>query len=134
MAGLPSYGTTLDIGGAVAGVKSIDGPSLSREAIDVTSLTDSHKTKIVSRPNGGTVTAELLFDDTHYALLASLDATVTTADVPTPTACTITFPSGSFSFDAYITGFQAKASGDDALTATITLEITGPVTSAAAGA
>lgn len=130
MAASPSYGTTISIGGgAVAGVKSIDGPQISREIIDITSMSDSHKVKAPARPNSGTVTVELLLED-HSALLATLDATVTDTTVPSPTSVTIAFAGdgGSYAFDAFVTGFTPKASGDEALTATVTLEITGAVT------
>jgi hypothetical protein len=133
MAASPSYGSTLSIGGTIAGVRSIDGPQMSREMIDITALADPHKVKIPARPNGGTVTAEILLESAHHGSADDwLGAGITTTDVPSPIACVVTFPSGSFSFDAFVTGFAPKASNDEALTATITLEVTGPVTCAGA--
>lgn len=125
----PAYGSTISIGSAVTGVRSIEGPNMSRDPIDVTAMNDTHKTKIVGRPNSGTVTVELLLESGNESLASTLSSAVTTTAVPTPLACTITFPGvGGYAFNAYVTGFQPKANGDEALTASVTLEITGPVT------
>lgn len=129
MAANPSYGTTVSIGGVIAGVRSVEGPNMSRDPIDVTSLSDTHKTKIVGRPNSGTLTLEILLDSTNESLASTLNATVTSTAVPTPLSCTITYPgAGGYAFSAYVTGFQPKANGDEVLTASVTLEITGAVT------
>lgn len=134
----PAYGTIFKASSTstlatVGGVKSIDGPQFARDSIDVTSLTDTHKKKIVARPNSGTVTLEVLADDTNLDLFeGQVSGDITTANVPSALYFGIVFPHGdTYTFQGYVTAFSLKSNGDEALVASITIEITGAVTVAA---
>lgn len=134
----PAYGTIFKASSSatlatVGGVKSLDGPQSTRDSIDVTSLTDTHKKKIVSRPNSGTLTLEVLADDTNLDLFeGQVSADITNANVPAALYFGIVFPHGdTYTFQGYVTAFSLKSAGDEALVASITIEITGAVTVAA---
>lgn len=134
----PAYGTILKASATstlatVGGVKSLDGPQFARDSIDVTSLGDTHKKKIVSRPNSGTLTLEVHADDTNLDLFeGTVSADITTANVPAALYFGIVFPHGdTYTFQGYVTAFSLKSNGDEALVASITIEITGAVTVAA---
>lgn len=134
----PAYGTTFKASATstlanVGGVKSIEGPAFTRDSIDVTSLTDTHKKKIVSRPNSGTVTLEVLADDANLDLFeGTVSADISTANVPAALYFGIVFPHGdTYTFQGHVTAFSLKSNGDEALVASITIEITGAVTVAA---
>lgn len=119
-----SSGTTYT---AIAEVNSIEGPGMTRETIDVTSLdsTGGYREFITGFRDGGEVRLEMNFerdgyeqmrldfedDDVHGYQIVLPDTGATTLD-----------------FDAYVTDLPLSISPDDKITTTVTLKVTGQVT------
>lgn len=140
MAALSAFGTLLKIGDGggteafttIAGVRDITGPSLRMEAIEVTnhSSTGGWREFVGGLFSGGEVTFDLLFDPdaaTHsYStglINDMVDRTLRHFQVvftdPTPT---------TWAFSALVTGFEPTAPVDGALTASVTLTVSGQPT------
>ena len=134
MAKYAAYGTALKKGGVeYANVKSISGPSLKLDTVDVTShdQTTAWEEVIGTILRSGEVTMELVYDPanaTHkyaaggllYDLAArtAIEFTLVFSDVATTT----------WTFSAFVTGFEPSAPVDGALTATVTFKLTGAPT------
>lgn len=118
---------------AIAQVASIDGPSITREEIDVTThdSLEMWREFIKSLKDGGEVSFDLVFDpdlgthNTTTGLLSdySQDQTIATwrLTFPDTTNTTWTFP-------GFITEFGVTAAIDDALKASITIKVSGKPT------
>lgn len=119
----PEVFTTID------GVKSLSGPTLSLETIDVTHHTsaDGYREKLASFKDSGEVSFDLLYDpaDTgHEGLLDDYDNR-------TLRNFTMVFPDAggmTYAFSAFVSGAEVGAPIDDALTLSVKLTISGPVT------
>ncbi len=110
-------------------VQSIEGPTLTRDTIDVTSHSTTGNAFIEGLRNFGTVAAEILFDpdDTvHEGLLADHEAgTRRNFELEfTDTGPAI------WSFTAIISSFSISAPTDDALKASLELTLTAAPTRA----
>ena len=125
-----AQGTKFNWGGTdIPEIDSFTGPGISHEALDVTDLDTVGKDYL---PAGvydmGEVGLELNYDPdnaTHVQLLTDLDA-------ETSHNCRVTWPdvspSKTWTFPAFVKSFGPSASVDAALTADVTLRLTGIVT------
>ncbi|MCA3255080.1 MAG: hypothetical protein INF91_05640 [Alphaproteobacteria bacterium] len=108
-------------------VKGFDGPSGSLTIIDVTALGDSHKRKLPGTIDEGQITMTVNLD-TQNAMQAAL---ITDRQAGTLRNFKIEFDdAGSLTaaFAAYVVSITPSASVDNAVEASITLEISGAVT------
>ena len=126
-----AYGTALKRGTVeIAQVTSISGPGISLDTVDVTEHDGSGWEEVVPTIlRSGEVTLEIAYDPaetTHKNVSGGLLYDLVQR---TKSAYTLTFPSlHSWTFNAYVTGFEPSAPVDGALTASVTLKITGAVT------
>lgn len=127
-----AYGTEFKRGATeIAQVKNISGPGLSLDTEDVTShdSTSGWEEVVGTILRSGEVTLEIVYDPaaaTHkYAsgglLYDLVSRTATTFSIVFPGAAT-------WSFSALVTGFEPSAPVEGALTASVTLKVTGVVT------
>lgn len=127
-----AYGTEFKRGATeIAQVKNISGPGLSLDTEDVTShdSTSGWEEVVGTILRSGEVTLEIVYDPaaaTHkYAsgglLYDLVSRTATTFSIVFPGAAT-------WSFSALVTGFEPSAPVEGALTASVTLKVTGAVT------
>ena len=116
-------GTTVSIGGsALAEVLDITPPGMSRESIQ-----SSHMGTLVAHTfspsklyDGGEADFELAFEPNWAVPISAAAQSVV-----------ITFPdsgSSTWTFDAFVTGYEPTDPLEDRMTATLTLKVTGAVT------
>lgn len=137
-----AFGTILAVGDGgtpetfikIAMVKDIDGPSMSRDTIDVTNHDSpkGYKQFLASLRDGGEVTFKIEYDpgdashDQDTGLLSYFDKDV-------PTNCKLVFPVEAvtgywgFNFAAMVTGFKPSGPVAGSVTADITLKVAGEV-------
>jgi hypothetical protein len=132
-AGVPTFGTTVSIGGAIAEVLSVNLDGMKLNTIDVTTLTDRHRKFVAGLIDSGTISLEVNVLSAHSALWDSLDDTAgVAATPPTTKAFTLTFGATGTTHTAtgncFVTDYSVKAGLDGALTASFTMKITGAVT------
>ncbi len=133
-----AFGTTLykgtsGAGTAIAQIKTISGPELSLDTVDVTShdSTDGWEEVVGTILRSGEVTFEIEYDPagaTHKYAAGGLlyDYVQKTANT-----YTLVFPdagSTEWSFSALITGFNPGMPVDGDLTASVKMKVTGVVT------
>lgn len=130
-----AFGTTIKRGGTggttIAGVSNISGPGLSLDTEDVTShdSPDGWEEVVATILRSGEVTLDIVYDPaaaTHKNAAGGL-----IHDMASRVAQTyaITFPGAvSWSFSAFVTGFEPEAPHDGALRASVTMKITGKPT------
>jgi hypothetical protein len=134
MAKYSAFGTTLNKGGVpIVQIKSISGPGLSLDTEDVTThdSTAGWEEVVATIIRSGQVTFEIEYDPnaaTHKNAAGGLlyDLASRTAN-----AYTLVFPSTAavtWTFTAFVTGFEPSAPVEGALTATVTMKITGQPT------
>jgi predicted secreted protein len=120
MATVPSYA-------AIAEINDINGPNLSRDTIDTTSLdtTGGYRTFIGGFRNGGEVTLEMNFTYAGYDYLKDdfEDADARDYQIVLPDAGNTTL-----AFSALVTALGLKIPTSDKITASVTLKISGEVT------
>ncbi len=132
MSKLAAFGTKLLRGAVeVAQVQSISGPGLALDTEDVTSHDSpgGWEEVVGTILRSGEISLDIVYDPkaaTHkYATGGLLYDLVSR----TPTTYTLTFPdSTSWSFSALVVGFEPSAPVEGALTASVTLKLTGSVT------
>lgn len=132
MSAIKGAGTTLavDFAGSgsttVVNVTSVSFSGWSRSEIDVTNLSSTSKDYLVGIPEGGEISCELFWDSEESSNVAF----GTLLNSGAKRAIVITFSDDStVSADCYLTGFDIDSgSVDDAVTASATFKITGPVT------
>lgn len=132
MSKLAAFGTKLLRGAVeVAQVQSISGPGLALDTEDVTSHDSpgGWEEVVGTILRSGEISLDIVYDPqnaTHkYATNGLLHDLVSR----TPTTYTLTFPdSTSWSFSALVVGFEPSAPVEGALTASVTLKLTGSVT------
>jgi len=123
----------MDSGGGLAtivDVKSITGPTLTRDIIDVTSHSSSSGFRefINGLKDGGTVTFDINFDPveaTHKNAAGGLLESYVSGDVE---SWKIIFPDPAlteWTFSGVIQDFQTSMGIDDALSASVTVKVTG---------
>jgi len=135
--GTSGFGTLIKIGNAastevftaIAEVKSISGPNLAREMLEATHMESpsGYREYLPSFKDAGEVSLEVNFlpGDTGQKAL------VTDYNNGTRRNFKIVWPNTAgttWSFSAYITGFQPSAAVGDMLSASVTLKVTGNVT------
>lgn len=116
---------------ALAEVKSITPPSIDVDQVEVTHMQSPNRYRefISGLLDGGEASFEMNFvpgstsDDRIFELL----------NLPTGVsrrrACRISYPNGvTWSFDAEVTGYEPDIPFDDAMTATVTLKVSGTIT------
>lgn len=110
---------------AIAEVKSISGPTMTREMIDVTNLdsTGGYREFIPSFRDGGTVTLSMNFSYAGYTALK--------ADFQSDTLVNyeILLSDGtSVNFSGYVQDLPINVTFDDAVTSDVTIKVSGEVT------
>lgn len=112
---------------AIAEINSIDGPSMTRDTIDVTSLdsTGGYREFIGGFRDGGEISLEMNFtlagyDDlkADYESDSARDYQIVLPDTGATT----------FGFSAIVTGIGIAIPTDDKITANVTLKVSGQVT------
>lgn len=130
-AAVPTFGTTVSIGGAIAEVLNVNLDGMKLNTIDVTTLADRHRKFVAGLIDSGTISMEVNILSAHSALWDQLDNTAASA-APSAQSFTLTFgPSGSVitaTGNCFVTDFSMKSGLDSALTASFTMKITGAVT------
>ena len=119
------YATTLKLGGVVTvAVQDIAGPGITTNAIDVSTRDALARKYVPGMYDAGEVTFSVVYDPdtaTHAAIVAAQLAGTVLAGILTlgdSTPATITF-------SCFVTNFSLKAPMDDAMTADITLKVSG---------
>lgn len=134
MTKLAAFGTLFKRGAVtIAQVKSIGGPGLSLDTEDVTShdSTGGWEEVVATILRSGEITLDLIYDPaaaTHKYASGGLlyDLVSRTAQ-----AFSLVFPDvavTTWTFNAFVTGFEPSAPVDGALSASVTLKITGQPT------
>jgi predicted secreted protein len=110
---------------AVAEVKSISGPTMSREMIDVTSLdsTGGYREFIPSFRDGGTITLSINFTYAGYKLLKQDFQSDVLNNYEIYLA-----DGTSIEFSGYVQDLPITVKFDDAVTSEITIKVSGLVT------
>jgi len=127
MAGFTGIGTTLSRGGvAVANILSIGLPGITRETIDVTTMSaaDGFKDFITGLKDGGTLTFEILFTKAGFSAMntdflsdSAVAYILTLPDVDTT----------AISFNGLITGFPLTVPLNDKVSVSVTIKIVGDI-------
>jgi predicted secreted protein len=120
-------GTSSESFAAIAEVNSIEGPSMSADTIDVTSLdsTGGYREFITGFRDGGEVTLEMNFTrDGYLAMLADFEAglNVNYQIVLPDTGAT------TFDFAGLVTALSMSVPTDDKVTASVTIKVDGQPT------
>jgi len=125
MAGQAALGTVISIGSTIINVTGFDGPSSTADTVDVSSFsTTTSREYIQVLSDGGEMTVNVNYDADLHDVVADLVKTATAQ------SCTITYANTAATvtaFSAFVTGFSPSGELDGALTATITLKVTGDV-------
>lgn len=112
---------------AIAEVNSINGPTMSREFIDVTSLDSSggYKEFIGGFRDGGQITLNMNFTVNGYEQmrLDFVDSDAKNYQIVLPDTGSTTL-----SFAAFVTDLPLSITPDDKITCDVTMKITGEVT------
>jgi len=115
----------------LAEIKSITPPSVDVDTVEVTHMQSPNRYReyISGLQDGGEASFEMNFipgstsDDRLFELL-NLGVGVSRRR-----ACRISYPNGvTWSFNAEVTGYEPDVPFDDAMTATVTLKVTGTIT------
>lgn len=127
------FGTTITFGtsGFTAELRSVNGPSMDRPAIDTSHMTTAggKRTFIPSDlTDHGEVELEILFDpDTEPPI--DLVAEQITITYPVPAGQT---NGATYVFSGFVTAFEPSAPYDDLMTGSITIKVSGDITYAQA--
>ena len=149
MAAFTSFGTTLKVGplasGAYTAPSAAVGEILSRNldgiklnTIDVSNLGNQFRTYAAGLIDSGTVSLEVNLDPDdaqQVTVLGQLDVTAATTR-PALKSWLITFgngvggsnPGATFAFIGFVTDYSVKGSIDSAVTASISIKISGSIT------
>lgn len=125
-----AYGSILKRGATtIAGVRTISGPSLSLDTVDVTTHDSPNAWRefIATLIDAGEVTLDIVWDPddtTQISLRTDLIAR-------TAVGYSVTMPDATpqvWSFSGFVTAYQPNAPVDGELSASVTIKITGAVT------
>lgn len=112
---------------SIAEIKTISGPTMTREMIDVTSLdsTGGYREFIPSFRDGGTITLSMNFTFAGYVLLKR--------DFQSDTAIPINYEillsdGSSIEFSGYVQDLPISVKFDDVVTNEVTIKVSGMVT------
>ena len=129
-----AFGTLLKKGGtAYANVSNISGPGLSLDMVDVTShdSTGAWEEMVGTILRSGEITMNLVYDPAHATHKYAAGGLIYDLVQRTAIALTLVFPdtaNTTWSFNAFVTKFEPTAPVAGALTATVSLKITGAPT------
>jgi len=129
-----AYGCALKKGGtAYAGVTNISGPGLSLDTADVTShdSTGAWEEVVGTILRSGEITMDIVYDPADATHKYAAGGLLYDMVQRTAVALTLVFSdtaNTTWSFNAFITGFEPSGPVEDALTATVTVKITGQPT------
>jgi hypothetical protein len=129
-----AFGAILNRGAtAIAAVRSIGGPGMSLDTEDVTShdSTEAWEEVVATILRSGEISLELAWDPNAATHKNSAGGLLYDMTSRTSTTYSIVFPSTpavTWSFTAFVTGFEPSAEHDGALTADVTMKITGKPT------
>ncbi len=131
---ISAFGTALKRGAVeIAGVKSISGPGISVDTEDVTTHGQSHywEEVIATIIRSGEITLDIVYDPADstqkYAAGGLLHDLVSREAV----TYSLVFPdtgTTTWTFDAFVTGFEPSAPVDGSLAGSVTLKPTGEMT------
>jgi hypothetical protein len=147
MTAISTFGTTVKVGTATSGaytapaalvgeLTSVSLDGLKLNAIDVSTLSTRHRTFVPGMIDSGSISMEVNLDTNdaqHLSIIGQLD-TSASSTAPVLKSWLITFgvastnPGCTVSFVGLVTDFSAKAGLDSALTASMTVKISGAVT------
>jgi hypothetical protein len=132
MAGNVSYGTTFSFASTlIDDVKSVKFSGVTRQMVKRTPLASTHARKLPGRPDAGKCTVELYYNETaHNTFWSTLSAAYSSTTAPASVACDVVFPDGTtLAFNAFVEALNGpEADGEDALVATLVLDIDGAIT------
>lgn len=126
LATTPSYTT-------IAQVANISGPSMSLDPIDVTThdSTSGFREFVAGLADGGEITFDLVYDPDSATHANSSGGVVYELHQRTGKAFRLTLVDTTntvITFDAFVTAFEPSLAVDGAMTASLTLKITGTLT------
>jgi len=131
MAKYSAWGTQLlRVATPIAQVTNISGPGLSLDTQDVTShdSTGAWEEVVPTILRSGEIKLDLVYDPNAATHKYAAGGLLSDMVLRTATAYSLVFPSTApvtFTFNAFVTGFEPSAPHDGALTASATLKITG---------
>lgn len=133
MAKQAAFGTSFKItaGTVVGNVTAIKGPGIALDTVDITShdSTNAWEEVIATILRSGEVTLDLVYDPANVQIKNAAGGLLYNLTTRTKANYTITLPNASaIIFDAWVTGFEPDMAMDGALTASVKLKPTGPVT------
>ena len=134
MAKYDAFGIALKKGGTeYAQVKSISGPGLSLDTEDVTShdSTGAWEEVVATILRSGEISLDLVYDPANATHKYAAGGLLYDLVQRTAIALTLVFPDDAtttWSFNAFVTGFEPTGPVEGALTATVKLKITGQPT------
>jgi len=115
----------------IANVTNIGGPGLGLDTEDVTSLDQATawEEHVATILRSGEISLDLVFDPAGSTHKDATNGLLNDMKIRTSTTYSILFPGGvTWSFTAYVTGFEPSAPVDGALTVACKLKITGAPT------
>ena len=123
------FGATLLLGGvATTAIRDITGPGMTTTAIDVSTRAARARAFLPGMYDAGELTFDILYDPDAAAHISTAAGIVGLQQAATVVSCILTFPDSTpavCTFTGFVTGFTAKAPMDDALTADVTIKISG---------
>lgn len=134
MAKYAAFGTLLKRAGTtIAQVQNISGPGLSLDTEDVTTHDQATAWEEVVGTilRSGEVTLDIVYDPNHATHKNAAGGLLADLAARTSVSYTLIFPSSgtvTWTFTALVTGFEPSAPYDGALTASVTLKLTGAPT------
>ena len=134
MAKYDAFGIALKKGAnAYAQVTNISGPGLSVDTEDVTShdSTGAWEEVVATILRSGEITLDLVYDPGHATHKYAVNGLIYDLVQRTAIEFTLVFPSSpavTWTFNAFVTGFEPTGPVDGALTATAKFKITGQPT------
>lgn len=132
MAKQAAFGSSFKITGGtvVANVKTIKGPGLSLDVVDVTSHDSAGAAEelVATILRSGEVTLGIVYDPAAATIKNAAGGLLYNMLQRTKANYTLTVGGAAFIFDAWVTGFEPDASFDGALSADVKIKPSGPVT------
>lgn len=138
MAKIAAYGTNLyrgTTGGGtiIAQVSNISGPALSADTIDVTNHTSTNAWEevVIGILRSGDITLDIVYDPANATHKNAGSGLLADFLGRASTTYTLEFPDSvttEWAFSAFITGFVPSAPHEGALTAAVTVKLTGDIT------
>ena len=134
MAKYDAFGTALKLDGtAFAQVSNISGPGLSLDTVDVTShdSTNAWEEVVGTILRSGEITLDLVYDPAHATHKNAAGGLLYLLSQRASDEFTLVFPDAApttWTFDAFVTGYEPAAPHDGSLTASAAFKLTGEPT------